>query len=147
MREIRGESRTTLHLRTPRAKHSKRAKVRTPPTTAAAHMDIRPFTESQSSRILLTLSTRRSDDHRLESQDEPASRRHRPNDITAAAWDVPLLPDTDSDSDDATESDVDSIDSNDNVYGVYYDVHEYEDTDTGSPGVAKPEASWAVGIG
>ena len=38
-------------------------------------------------------------------------------------------------------------DSNDNVYDVYYDVHEYEDTDTGSPGVANPEASWAVGIG
>ena len=117
MREIRGESRTTLHLRTPRVKHSKRAKVRTPPTMAAAHMDIRPFTESQSSRILLTRFTRWSDDHRLESQDEPASRRHRPNtpaeglglglqdnDITAAAWDVPLLPDTDSGSHDTTES-------------------------------------------
>ena len=39
MREIRGESRTTLHLRTPRAKHSKRAKARSLPTTAAAHMD------------------------------------------------------------------------------------------------------------
>ena len=123
-------------------------------------MDIRPFTESQSSRILLTRSTRWSDAHRLELQDEPASRRHRPNtpagelglglqdnDITAAAWDVPLLPDTDSGSDDATESVVDSIDSNDNVYDVYNDVHEYEDTDTGSPGVANPEASWAVGIG
>ena len=128
MREIRGESRTTLHLRSPQAKHSKRAKARTPPTTAAAHMHIRPFTESQSSRILLTRSTRWSDDHRLESQDEPASRRHRPNtpagelglglqdnDITAAAWDVPLLPDTDSGSDDATKSVVDSIDSNYNV--------------------------------
>ena len=121
-------------------------------------MDIRPFTESQSSRILLTRSTRWSDAHRLELQDEPASRRHRPNtpagelglglqdnDITAAAWDV--LPDTDSGSDDATDSVVDSIDSNDNVYDVYYDVHEYGDTDTGSPGVANPEASWAVGIG
>ena len=160
MREIRGESRTTLPLRTPRAKHSKRAKTRTPSTTAAAHMDIRPFTESQSSRILLTRSTRWSDDHRLESQDESASRRHRPNtpagelglrlqdnDITAAAWDVPLLPDTDSGSDDATESVVDSIDSNDNIYDVYYDMHEYEDTDTGSPGGANPEASWAVGLG
>ena len=150
-----------IHLRTPRAKHSKRkAKARTPPTTAAAHMDIRPFTESQSSRILLTRSTRWSDDHRLESQDEPASRRHRPNtpagelglglqdnDIAAAAWDVPLLPDTDSGSDDATESVVDSIDSNDNVYDVYYDVHEYEDTGTGSPGVTNPETSWAVDIG
>ena len=96
----------------------------------------------------------------MESQDEPASRRHRPNTpagelglglqdnyITAAAWDVPLLPDTDSGSDDATESVVNSIDSNDNVYDVYYDVHEYEDTDTGSSGVANPEASWAVGIG
>ena len=38
------------------------------------------------------------------------------------------------------ESVVDSIDSNDNVYDVYYDLHEYEDTDTGSPGVANPEA-------
>ena len=117
MREIRGESRTTLHLRTPRAKHSRCAKARTPPTAAAAHMDIRPFTESQSSRILLTHSTRWSDDHRLKSQDEPASRRHQPNkpvgelglglqdnDITAAAWDVPLLPDTGLGSDDATES-------------------------------------------
>ena len=69
------------------------------------------------------------------------------NDITAAAWDVPLLPDTDLGSDDTTESVVGSIDSNDNVYDVYYDVHEFEDTGTGSPGVANPEASWAVGIG
>ena len=69
----------TLHLRTPRAKHSKRAKVRTPPTMTAANMDIRPFTESQSSRILLTHSTRWPYDHILESQDKPASRRHRPN--------------------------------------------------------------------
>ena len=165
MREIRGESHTTLHQRTPRARHSKRAKVRAPPTTAAAHMDIRPLTESQSSRILLTPcdssgASRWSDDHILESQDKPASRRHRPNtpagelgfglqdnDITAAAWDVPLLPETDSDSDDATESVMDSIDSNDNVNDVYYDVHEYEDTDAGSPGLFHPEASWAVGIG
>ena len=42
MREIRGDSRTTIHLRTPRAKHNKRAKVRTPPMTAAADMDIPP---------------------------------------------------------------------------------------------------------
>ena len=94
-------------------------------------MDIRPFPESQSSRILLTRSTRWSDDHRLESQDEPASRRHRPNtpagelglglqdnDITATAWDVPLLPDTESGSDDATDSVVDSIDSNDILVSI-----------------------------
>ena len=67
-------------------------------------------------------------------------------------WHVPLLPNTDSGSDDAKDSVVVSIDGNDsftlsdNVYDVYYDVHEYEDTDTGSPGVANPEASWAVGI-
>ena len=92
-------------------------------------------------------------------QDEPASRRHRPktpagelglglqdNDITAAAWDVPLLPGTDSGLDDAKEGVLDGIASNDNVYDVYYDVHEYEDTDTESPGVLNPEASWAVGI-
>ena len=100
------------------------------------------------------------DDQRLESQDEPASHRQRPNtpagelglglqdnDRTAAAWDIPLLLDTDSGSDDATESVVDSIDSNDNVYDVYYDVHEYEDTDTASPGLANPRGCWAVGIG
>ena len=39
---------------------------------------------------------------------------------------------------------VDNIDSNDDVYDVYYDAHEYEDTDTG---VAKPETPWALGIG
>ena len=43
------------------------------------------------------------------------------------------------------------IDTNDNilyiVYDVYYDVHEYEVTDTGSPGVPNPKTSWAVGIG
>ena len=33
---------------------------------------------------------------------------------------------------------VDSIDSNDNVYDVYYDVHEHDDTDLGVPGVANP---------
>ena len=38
------------------------------------------------------------------------------NDITAAAWDATLLPDTDSGSDDVTESVASSIDSNDNVY-------------------------------
>ena len=57
-------------------------------------------------------------------------------------WDVPLLPDTGSN--DATESVVDCIDSNDDVYDVYYDVHECDDTE--SPGVANPEAFWA-GIG
>ena len=122
------------------------------------HFELSKFVQNEDRNIthIFTHSAAWSDAHRLESQDEPASRRHRPNtpagelglglqdnDITAAAWDVPLLPDTD----DATESVVDSIDSNDNVYDVYYDVHEYEDTDTGSPGVANPEASWAVGIG
>ena len=53
----------------------------------------------------------------------------------------------DSGTDHATESVVDSIDSNDDVYDVYYDVHEYEDTDTGSLGVANLETPWAVGIG
>ena len=71
--------------------------------------------------------------------------------ITAVAWDVSLLPDTDSGSDVATsrstESVVDSTDSNDNVYDVCYDVREYEDTDMGSSRVANLEASWAVGIG
>ena len=66
IRKVRGKSGTTLYLRTPRAKHSKRAKARTSPTTAAAHMDIRPFTESKCSRVLLTRSTRWSDDHRSE---------------------------------------------------------------------------------
>ena len=132
-------------MRTSRAKHSNRIKLRKPPTTAAAHTDINPFTESQSSRILLTRSTRWSDDHRLESQDKSASRRHQPNtpagelglglqdnDITAAACDVPVLPDTESGLDDAAESVADNIDSNANSYDIYYDVHEYEDTDTGS---------------
>ena len=54
-----------------------------------------------------------------------------------------MLPETNN----ASESHVDSKDSNDNVYDVYYDMHEYEDTDTGSPGVANTEASWAIGIG
>ena len=40
------------------------------------------------------------------------------NDITAAAWDVPLLPDTESGSDDATDSVVDSIDSNDILVSI-----------------------------
>ena len=130
---------------------------------AAAHMDFRPFTESQSSRILLTRSNRWADDRRLELHDKPASCRHRPNtpagelglglqdnDLTAVALDVPLLvvlPDTDSGSDDATESLAESIDSNDNVHDLYYDVPEYEDTDAGSTGVANPEAFWSVEIG
>ena len=100
-----------------------------------------------------------ADDHRLESQDEPASRRYRTNtpagelglgprdnDLTAAAWDLLLLPDMDSGSDDATKSvtdgGTDSTDSNE--YDVYYDMPEYKDTDTGSPGVANPAAFWAV---
>ena len=65
-------------------------------------MDIRPFTESQSSAVLLTRSTRWSDAHRFKSQEEPPRTRHRPNtpagelgldlgpsDYTAAAWDTP----------------------------------------------------------
>ena len=45
-------------------------------------MIIRPFTESQSSAVLLTRSTRWSDAHRLESQEkprEPGRTQHRPN--------------------------------------------------------------------
>ena len=34
--------------------------------------------------------------------------------------------------DDAAKSVADNIDSNAHVYDIYYDVHEYEDTDTGS---------------
>ena len=116
-----------------------------------------PILHGESSRILLTRSTRWSDDHRLKSQDEPASRRHRSNtpagelglglqdnDITAAAWDVPLLSDTNSDSDDATESVATSIDSNDNVYDVYYDVMNMRTLTRDHR--ESPEASWAVGI-
>ena len=62
--------------------------------------------------------------------------------LTVAVWDVPLLPDSNSGSADAMESVVDNIDSNDNVYDVYYDEHKYEDTGAGSPDVATPEASW-----
>ena len=51
------------------------------------------------------------------------------------------------DSSDAKKSVVDSININDDVYGVYRDVHEYGDTGTGSPGVENPTASWAAGIG
>lgn len=99
----------------------------------------------------------------MKSQDKPASRQHQPStaakklgpglqdaDIIAAAWNVPLLSNTDSgmdDSSDAKKSVVDSININDDVYGVYRDVHEYGDTDTGSPGVENPTASWAAGIG
>ena len=60
---------------------------------------------------------------------------------------MPLLPDTDSGSDYATESVASGIASNDKVYDVYHDVHEYKDTDTGSPDVANPATPWAVGIG
>ena len=161
MREIQGESRTacgtTLHLRTPRAKNSKPTKTRTPPTTAAAHMDgplrrasARAYYSHASPDALMT----------TESQDEPASRRHRPNTpagelglglqdngITAAAWDVPILPDTNPGLAYAMESVVDSIDSNNNIYVEYHNVHEYEDTDTGPSGVENPEVPWAVGIG
>ena len=42
-------------------------------------MDTCPFTESQSSAVLLTRSTRWSDVHHLESQEEPTRKRHRPN--------------------------------------------------------------------
>ena len=42
---------------------------------------------------------------------------------------------------------MDSIDSNNNnIYDVYYDVYLFEDTDTGSPGVANPEVSFAVAL-
>lgn len=39
-----------------------------------------------------------------------------------AAWDATLLPDTDSDTYDATESDTDCIDSNDNLFNVNYAI-------------------------
>ena len=54
--------------------------------------------------ILLSRSTRSADDHRLELQDKPASRQHRPStaakelgleqqdaDLTAAAWNVMFM--------------------------------------------------------
>ena len=68
-------------------------------------------------------------------------------DIAAAAWYAPLLPDTDSNTDDSTESVVDSIDSDDKVHDVYYDAHELKDNHTGSPDVANPEVPWPYGIG
>ena len=155
MREIQISHRTTpTH---PSCKVQQTQQIQAP-TYDGSSARGRSTLHGESTRILLTCSTRWSNDHRLESQ-EPVSRRHRPNtpagelglglqdnDITAAAWDAPLLPDTDSGSDDATESVTSSIDSTDNVFDVYYDVHEYKDTDTGSSGVANPEASWAVGI-
>ena len=48
-------------------------------TTVPAHMDIHPFTESQTSAVLLTRFTRWSDAHRLECQEEPPRTRHRLN--------------------------------------------------------------------
>ena len=66
------------------------------------------------------------------------------NDITAVTWDVPLLSDMDSGSDDATESIATSIDSNDNVYDVHYDVMNMRTLTRGHR--ENPEASLAVGI-
>ena len=141
--------------------------TRPKPTTVPAHMDIRPFTESQSSAVLLTRSTRWSDAHRLESQEEPQRTRHRPNtpagelgldlapsDYTAAAWDMP------HEAADAMDCDNDSLtlhddtvydnayDTDDNVYDVYYDVHEEMDIDYGDPpGATRPDGPWPDGIG
>ena len=76
LREIRGENNRALCNRT---KRRDRIQPRPNPTTVPAHMDIRPFTESQSSAVLLTRSTRWSDAHRLEGQEESPRTRHRPN--------------------------------------------------------------------
>ena len=89
-------------------------------------MDIRPFTESQSSRILHKTPTRWAEDQRLKSQDhagiglKPAGGLGlEDNNLTSAAWDVSLLPDTDSGSDNAPKSIVESIDSNDSNDNVH----------------------------
>ena len=66
LREIRGENNRALYLRTSRRD---RLESRPKPTTVPAHMYIRPFTESHTSAVLLTRSTRWSDAHRLESQE------------------------------------------------------------------------------
>ena len=100
LREIRGEAKCALYLRTARRD---RLETRLKPTTITAHMDIRSFTESQTSEALLTRSTRWSDAHHLESQEGQPRTCHRPNtpagepgldlgllDYTGAAWDVCL---------------------------------------------------------
>ena len=122
-------------------------------------MGIRPFTESQTSAVLLTGSTRWSDAHYLENQEEPSRTRHRtlnipagelgldlgPSDYTAAAWDTPheTAATMDSDEDSLTLHDDtvydNAYDTDDNVYDVYdvygvydvYDVHEEMDVDYG----------------
>ena len=65
LREIRGENNRALYHR---PACCDRLETRPKPTTVPVHMDIRPFTESQSSAVLLTRSTRWSDG---ESQEEP----------------------------------------------------------------------------
>ena len=66
LREIRGKNNRVLYNCTVRRD---RMETRPRPTTVPAHMDIRPFTENQSSAVLLTRSTRWSDAHRIESQE------------------------------------------------------------------------------
>ena len=164
LREIRGENNRVLYNRTVRRA---RTEIRPRPTTVPAHMDIRPFTESQSSAVLLTRSTRWSDAHHIESQEEPPRTRHRPNtpagelgldlapsDYTAVTWDAP------HEAADAMDSEDDSLtlhddtvydnayDTDDNVYDVYYDVHEEMDVDYGAPpGATRPDGPWPDGIG
>ena len=132
-----------------------RMETRPKPTTVPAHMDIRPFTESQSSAVLLTRSTRWSDAQRIESQEPPRTRhRHNtpagelgrdlaPSDYTAAAWDTPheTAATMDGDEDSLTLHDDTVYDTAyDNVYDVYYDVHEEMDVDYG-------DGPWPDGIG
>ena len=61
-KRLRGEKTRALHLHTPRGGRMNRGPG---PIRVLAHMDIRPFTESQSSAALLTCSTRWSDAQRL----------------------------------------------------------------------------------
>ena len=95
--------------------------------------------------MLLTRSTRWSDAHHLESQEEPSRTRHRPNtpagelgldlgplDYIAAAWDVPQDTTSIQDAMNSDEDDDISLithDADDNVYDVYYDAHEEMDVD------------------
>ena len=138
-----------------------------PKPTKESHIDIRPFTKSLASTVLLVRSTRWSDAQRLECPEEPPRTRHRPNtparelgldlgpsDYTAAVWDTP------HETAATMESKVDLLtlhdgtvhdnayDTDDNVYDVYYGVHEETDVDYGDPpGATRPDGLWPDGIG
>ena len=92
LREIRGYTNRAVYLRTV---HHDRTATKPNPTTIPAHMDIHPFTESQSSAVLLTRWTIAWRARRKHPEPATAPKLRLENSAWPLAhWTTQLLPGT-----------------------------------------------------